>query len=848
MNINKIVFSILICFSSFHTSYAINDSIDILLQNLNNCKPIEKTEILNKLAIYYQDSDFTNTILYSEQAIESAKSTNDTNGLADAYYSLGNIQLLKGENSFANKNLTKAYNLYYLKKDKHGIARSSDNLASIFRYTGSYEKSLEFHLKALAIFNELKDTNGIIGSKNNLGILYRNLDNYPKSISYYHEALSLAIKSKSKLLSTVYNSIGSYYWYKHSNDSALYFYRCALKIKPVTLLLKERHCAALNNIGNVYRSIGNLDSALYYYQLSLQKSKKYELNNLSSITLKNFGIVYNQSGKSNEARRYFEESISLAKKSSLKRIICDDYQLLSEICSKQGDYKKAIDYYKNYSTIHDSIFNDDQADKINQLEIEFLLQQKEMDNAVLSKNLAEQNLVIQRNNNLLIIFSLIIAFFIILSVAIYRYLKLSKKSANALQELNEELERRVKARTMSLQKEIEEHNLTTAALIKAKEKAEESDRLKSSFLANLSHEIRTPMNAIQGFTELLNTTDLTSHKKDEYISIIRKSGDKLLLIISDIIEISKIDAGQIIPHYTAVNINNFIKELFQTIQVTIPQEKDIELRLIKNNHDSDLHFSTDEVKLLQVMTNLLNNAIKFTEKGYVAFGYEIINETKIKFFVKDTGIGIEKKYQDIIFERFRQIEGDLAIIKGGSGLGLSISKAYVEMLGGKILLESELGKGSLFSFTIPLIKADKTIPITLNGYSKEIMNDGEDRLILIAEDDDINYIYFKEIMSKLKYRLIRACNGKEAVEICTKHDVQLVLMDIKMPVMDGYEALKEIRLIKPNLQVIAQTSHALHEDKKRINQAGFNGYLTKPIKKEELFHLIESLINNVSSI
>lgn len=838
----RLLLAIVILFSSYHSSFASNDSIEIYLKNLNEYKPNKRTAILNKISDYYKETDLVKASYYSELAKAIALSNNDSSGLADAYYNLGYIQLLKGENSNANKNLTKAYNLYYITNNRQGLAHTSNNLASIFRYSESFDKSLTLHLKALEIFNEIKDTNGIIGAKNNIGILYRSIENYEKSIKYYNEALNLALLSNSNLLSTIYNSIGSYYWYKQNNDSALAYYNKALAIIPSTMLLKERYCAALNNIGNVYRSIGKLDSSLHYYNKSLLKSKEFGFINLASITLKNFGIVYTKQGNIDKALSCLKESISLAQQSNLKRILSEDYSLISGIYSKQGNYKEALYYYKLHSDIHDSIFVDENIDRINQLEVENILQQKEKDNAILSKNIAEQNLEIQQNRNIFIVFGLIIVFMAVVSIISLRYFKLSKQSAKELQIMNEELENRVNLRTLSLQKEIREHNQTAAALIKAKEKAEESDRLKSSFLANLSHEIRTPMNAIQGFTDLLKMPNLTDEKKDIYISTIKKSGNKLLLIINDIIEISKIDAGQIVPHFSPINLNDFLVDLFNTLHVTVPDDKKLELRLVNSDQNPSLYISTDEVKLLQIMTNLINNAIKFTEEGSVNFGYEILNEKEIKFFVQDTGIGIDPKFKQVIFERFRRIESDLAIMKGGSGLGLAISKAYVEMLGGKIELDSEVGKGSYFSFTIPLIVAEKSSNIETTTVSKNNNYYLDNDVILIAEDDDINYLYFKEIVSNYHFTIIRACTGKEAVDYCSKHDFLVVLMDIKMPEMDGFEALKLIKSIKPNLQVIAQTSYALPEDEALIKKSGFDGYITKPINKEELKKQIDLVI------
>jgi len=239
-------------------------------------------------------------------------------------------------------------------------------------------------------------------------------------------------------------------------------------------------------------------------------------------------------------------------------------------------------------------------------------------------------------------------------------------------------------------------------LMIAKEKAEESDRLKSSFLSNLSHEIRTPMNAILGFTVLLTDPDLSKEKRENYNSIIQHNGNHLLSIIDDIIEISKIETKQVTPNLSIINLNNFFDELSLLMSVNLPKDKKIELRTKIPPDNASLSFKTDEVKLKQIMINLISNAIKFTDTGFVEFGYEV-NE-KIIFFVRDTGIGIDKVHHEMIFERFRQVDGDNSIIKGGSGLGLAIAKAYTLLLGGQISIESETGNGSLFKVTFPLIK------------------------------------------------------------------------------------------------------------------------------------------------
>jgi signal transduction histidine kinase/ActR/RegA family two-component response regulator len=389
----------------------------------------------------------------------------------------------------------------------------------------------------------------------------------------------------------------------------------------------------------------------------------------------------------------------------------------------------------------------------------------------------------------------------------------------------------------------EENRNQKLELVKAKLKAEENDRLKTSFLSNLSHEIRTPMNAIVGFTELMMNTKVKEQEQNEYLNIIDKSGKNLISIIDDLIEMSKIDSHQITPNLTSVNIESCINELYDTIKVTIKKSKKIDFFTLENKSPAHFNISTDEVKLKQIIVNLVTNAIKFTHEGYVAFGYEVIeDQQQIKFTVKDTGFGIDEDSHQHIFDRFRRVGDDKSIKAGGLGLGLAISKAYVEMLGGTIALESKIGKGSVFSFTIPLVY-DKVEMITVQPIKNKTNIKGEEEgTILIAEDDNINFLLFQKIMKTKNFKIIRAQNGQEAVNICLNNpEIDLVLMDIKMPVMDGFEAFEKIHPIRPNLAVIAQTAFSSNEDKERILKEGFSDYITKPINREKLFDLIDNV-------
>ena len=381
-------------------------------------------------------------------------------------------------------------------------------------------------------------------------------------------------------------------------------------------------------------------------------------------------------------------------------------------------------------------------------------------------------------------------------------------------------------------------------LVISKTKAEESDKLKSSFLANLSHEIRTPMNAIVGFSDLLNDTTLEENERMSYLEIIKKSGKNLVSIIEDLIEMSKIDANQLAPKFKGLHLDKFMRDLFETIKVTVPKEKNIHFNLVESKNSLSLPILTDVVKLQQIITNLITNAFKYTEQGFVSFGYEINeNNQEIEFKIKDSGIGIEPENLKLIFDRFRRIEEDYSAEFSGLGLGLAISKAYVEMLGGKITVASQAGEGSVFTFTIPL-------KLDVNNESLNLINDNSksiisgNKTILIVEDDSINFLLLRKILEIKELKILKAVNGQQAVDICRENtNIDLVFMDIKMPIMDGFQAFKIINSFNPGLPIIAQTAHSSSEDKEKIMQMGFTNYITKPLDKEKVFEILNDVFN-----
>jgi PAS domain S-box-containing protein len=390
---------------------------------------------------------------------------------------------------------------------------------------------------------------------------------------------------------------------------------------------------------------------------------------------------------------------------------------------------------------------------------------------------------------------------------------------------------------------------TSEELNTAKARAEESDMLKSVFLSNMSHDIRTPMNAIIGFSEMLQDLDISREESLRFLEIIVNSGNALIRLINDIIDISKIEVRQLKMIKSDFSLNELLSDLYLSYSEELIRNKreDIHLVIHKQHPEKDYTLHTDPVRLRQIFSNLIGNALKFTDQGTIEFGYSFSDPQVFCFFVRDTGIGIPKDKMDLIFERFGQIEETRDRNKGGTGLGLAISKSLTEILGGVLWVESEVGVGTSFYFTLPdesstiSSEASKEMPKALDPN----LFDWTGKVILIAEDVESNYFLIETILKKTGARLIWAKNGKQAYEMCREdHAIDLVLMDIQMPVMNGYDSTREIKKIRPSLPVIAQTAYAMSGEKEKSIAAGCDDYLPKPIKKKDLLLRINRLFSS----
>lgn len=388
---------------------------------------------------------------------------------------------------------------------------------------------------------------------------------------------------------------------------------------------------------------------------------------------------------------------------------------------------------------------------------------------------------------------------------------------------------------LGLQKKIGEYEA------KAKE-AERANRMKSLFLANMSHEIRTPLNAIEGFSRVMCETE-SQEERMKYMEIIESNNSRLLTLINEILDLSRIEAGEVSIKKSLTDLNELCRTLNNTFKFRCPDT----VNMVWEEPNMTVMLNTDGNRISQVFSNLISNALKHTTQGSISYGYRLINDGQdVEFYVSDTGSGIDPQDIDNIFKTY--VSKDADFIQNGFGLGLPLSKIIVEKLGGTISVSSKLGQGSTFRFTIPFDGSvgglAKNSRITTNSRTIRVSTHGnlqDAPLILVAEDEDNNYELVKVVLSK-RYRLLRAHNGIEAVTFCEDEHPDLILMDIRMPEMDGLDATRIIKEVNPDVPIIALSAYAFEENIREAQAAGCNGFLSKPFRVEDLLDKIHNYL------
>jgi signal transduction histidine kinase/CheY-like chemotaxis protein len=749
---------------------------------LNQDNPDLLSKSFYLLGFVHLDNEFQKSRDYFDQSLIHLQNLEDTTLKTDVFFHKGLIEYYLGNSRNAVRFFHRSLDGYLQNGKKQETANVFQNLGMVYSGRNDTVAALDYYLKSLNINNQLNNNVNSASVSHNIGVIYSNQGKLDKALEYYKNSL------------TNFQKAG----------------------------FKEGVATVINNIGVLYEKQKSYRDALASYQKALQLFKELQNNHLIIYGHFNMGKAYTGLKDYDNALFHFNKCIDLSIELSATDFLTEAYASISGIYEQKAEYKKSLAFYQKFKVLEDSLHNTETQARLTEI-------QSQYNNELTAKELALQTKKLNRKTLILYIFITGAFFFLVVIVLLYFENRQKLKAQKELMQHRDHLEEMVKNKTEALKIEINERKI-----------AEESEKLKSAFLANMSHEIRTPMNSILAFSNFLKDNSLTIEKREEYIHYINTCGRNLLQIINDILDIAKLEAKQLHIKKEPCNLSQLLKETYQIMKEgKSPElEGDVSFRLSPQYLHENLIIETDYNRLRQVITNLIDNAFKYTQKGYIEFGIQKIKGNLIFFYVKDTGTGIPLNKTRAIFERFHQSEVDLHKKVGGNGLGLAICKNLTELLGGKIWVVSKMGHGSIFNFTLPFTMA-KNERIhkkhKLEMSKKEIKYQWEDKTILVAEDEDLNYKIIEIALRPTKAKVKRVKNGNEAIDYCESNNVDLVLMDIQMPILDGYKATRSIKSSKPQIPIIAQTSFAMDEDKKKCFDAGCNDFITKPINIQEMY-------------
>ncbi|MDZ7741739.1 MAG: tetratricopeptide repeat protein [Bacteroidota bacterium] len=804
---------------------------------------------MSKLDFYighalYEISEYNKAIDYTERSFLLDSSRKDSLGMASNYNLLGMCHESLNHYKLAISNYNKALDLNYKLSDSLAVSTAYNNLGNVYTVSGNYEKALDYYLKALQIEQAMDNTIGLAVVLNNIGIVYHDWKQYDRALDYYKRGYDYELMQDNPAgMASSLNNMAIIYDEFREYDTALILYKKALQLQEENNDLLGQ-AISLGNIGEFLIERKKYTEAREYLESAL--SIYHRINDRAGIgrTYNQFGILHSKRKQYEQAIAYFKKSIHILDSLGIHDVQTDNYKKLASVYRDLGNYRKAFEYQLKFQELNDSIFSTQAQEKLSTLQYDFDLQQRENEIKLLNNEnklnqlaLEKQELAIEQQKKSIrlvwivaIISMLALIVIIIITLMLMRQYRQKTAANKLLQEQKYKLEE------------------NRMELIHAKEKAEESDRLKTAFLANMSHEIRTPMNGILGFAELLMGEDLNKTDRDYYINIISENSRQLIRILNDILDISLIETNQLKIQNKSVNLNKLMEEVFVLNREIRQTGKKENIKFTLNLPDAAkmIKAYTDPYRLEQILNNLVSNAFKYTEKGSIEMGMNILAE-EYEFFVKDTGIGISEDQQGLIFDRFRQLEDSHTRKYGGTGLGLTISKQLAGMLGGDLRVESGQGKGSTFRLRIPYNKtADKpdNRPDNFSFYHEKVnYPDLSSKTLLIAEDNEDNYQFISTVLGKTACKIYHATNGRECIELFREVKADLVIMDLQMPVMNGIDAAKEIKKIDDKINIIAVTAYTHLRNKDEMIRELFSDYLIKPVSSRELVSVVATVLN-----
>ncbi len=821
------------------------DSVKQLIENAKNEQNLDVLISSAKSILHKYPND---AIELAQNALIFATKRKDTASMAHAHLTLAKSYSITGEYSVGIDNLDLSYSLFKSFNDSLSLIDVFQVYGQIYTRMGEFKNALDHTEKAFSLAGPLENHNKLAELTRDIGNIYFYFDEKVIALDFYQKSLKISQEHRNNEgIAKAYNNIGRLYSEMGNHDEALNYLKKSLSYKT-NEVDRVSYGNTLINIGAVYLAKQEHQKALEFFQESFDNFSA--LNNTEGIANSLFyiGQAYFLLNRINQALAVLDEAWEIASQSDSKRLQVKISLALSGINASTGDFKRAYNYYRIHSSIRDSVFSEENTRLLLELESRYQLQAKQRQIELLSKEQALKKSE-QRKARIWIALLAIVSLFLF-SLSYFTYSRFKDKNKHNKQLLDEIQQRKEVEQELNEYREHLENLVSerTWELKFAKNKAEESDRLKTAFLTNVSHEIRTPMNAILGFSHLLTKPDSAEKSKTEYYNIIKSNGEVLMNLINDILDISLIESGQLKTQQKTVNINAILSELLAHYRQQKEElGKKITVNLDIEPSDTDLIAKVDGIRVRQILSNLLSNSLKFTDKGKICFGYRLSDSKEIVFFVRDTGAGIHPSKHKVIFERFskfRTISTEEAKLYSGTGLGLAISHELVHLLGGKFWLDSYPGKGSTFYFTIPYIGEKEEKDSNNKSNPKKPSETSGGKTILVAEDNLSNFQLIQAYLAPSKINLLWAQNGIEAIDIFTKNqNVDVILMDVQMPIMDGIRALKRIRELDKKVPIILNSAYYDPNDEKESFAAGCNDFMHKPLKKDELISNLSKFLS-----
>ncbi len=794
---------VLLLFYTIFLQTVIVSQLDSLKAGLTNADTDSRVDLYIEISKYYTEFELDSALKYATLA-QNLNSINHVKS-EDLCLLLSSIYIKKKQLKLATSCLQDVLQIAVQENDSAKIVNIKNRIGSLYLSLEKYNKALSKHIDALQMAKKINDKKAEADALNYIGIIFYHLASYHDALIYYNKALEILIELNDSIgISHIYNNLGEVHKKLGHYDEALELHRKSLEINTTNNFVNGI-AVSYNNIAEVYELQYNFEFAIVYYKnaLSLREELGDRIGIIESTT--KLARVYRKISKLKKAKSLLNKSLIIADNTTPLNLLSEINKELSLTYEMEGNSKSAFKFYKVYSALEDSLEGKRYNNELYEMRINLDNKNKDAQIRKLEeeKRIEQKALIRQKARTVYAYIALFIVLILILLI-FWQY----KLRAKAMIKLSEQ-----------------------------KERAEQADRAKSVFLANMSHEIRSPMNAIIGFSDIL-IQKLQSSTELEYLGYIKQSGNSLLSLIDDIIDIAKIEAGQLKLRKEPFGLNILMNELLVSFQTIVQQLKhdNISIRINIPEHSDEIGLNSDEMRLKQVLTNFLSNAVKFTDEGVIEFGYQLLPNNEILFYTKDTGIGISKEQQDVIFKRFGQVEDTYTRNYKGTGLGLAISQSIINLLGGEIWVDSEPEKGSNFYFKIPAdIIQNKNEDNDLVQYNHF---NWANKQILIVEDDEMSAKLLSSILSDTSIKILFAKNGDEAIQLVQKQNIDLVLMDIQLPKLNGFEASRMIKSIKKGLPVIAVSAYAMQAEIDKSKEYECDEFISKPF---DINHLLNKM-------